>query len=103
MDLTTISLILGSVASMFAILAYVYKGINRRIKYNKAKTSAQQGRTTALASAVEIQSLRLNNIEKHLSLPHEERGKFLLIDELIELEKKAIDEYENHHTNLTGL
>lgn len=102
MDLTTISLILGSVASVFAIFAYLYKGINQRIKYNKAKTSAQQGRTTALASAVEIQSLRINNIENHLSLPQEERGKFLPTRELIELEKKAIDEYENHHTNLTG-
>lgn len=103
MDLTTISLILGSVASVFGILAYVYKIIDRRIKYNKAKTSAQQGRTTALASAVEIQSLRIGNIENYLSFPKEERGKFLPARELAELENKAIDEYESHHTNLTGL
>jgi hypothetical protein len=52
MNLVTVSLILGSAGSLLTILAYLYKGINRKIKYNQAKTLAQQGRTTSLASVV---------------------------------------------------
>ena len=102
MSLTTISILLGSLASFFTVLAYLYKGVNTRIKYNKAKTFAQQGRTTSLADAFEFQSLRISNIEKYLSLPPEERGSFQPSSELINLENKAMDEYEGHHTNLTG-
>jgi len=51
MSLTTISILLGSLASFFTVLGYLYKGVNTRIKYNKAKTFAQQGRTTSLANA----------------------------------------------------
>ena len=102
MSLTTISILLGSLASFFTVLAYLYKGVNTRIKYNKAKTFAQQGRTTSLADAFEFQSLRVSNIEKYLSLPPETRGNFQPSNELINLEQKAMEEYEGHHTNLTG-
>jgi hypothetical protein len=44
-------MLLGSLASFFAVLAYLYKGVNTRIQYNKAKKFAQQGRTTSLAEA----------------------------------------------------
>jgi hypothetical protein len=100
--LTSISILLGCLASFFTVLAYLYKGVNTRIKYNKAKTFAQQGRTTSLADAFEFQSLRISNIEKYLSLPPEERGSFQPSSELINLENKAMNEYEGHHTNLTG-
>ena len=102
MSLTTVSILLGSLVSFFTLLAYLYKGVNTRIKYNKAKTFAQQGRTTSLANAFEFQSLRISNIEKYLSLPPEEKGIFQPSNELINLENKAMDEYEGHHTNLTG-
>jgi len=103
MSLVTISLVLGSIGSLFTVLAYLYKGVNRKIQYNKAKTLAQQGRTTSLANVAEFQSLRIGNIEKYLSIPEEERGKFLPSNELINLKNKAMNEYESHHTNLTGL
>jgi hypothetical protein len=103
MNLGTISLILGSVASFLGIVAYLYKGVNRGVQYNKARTLAQQGRITSVVSVVELQSLRIGNIEKYLALPAQERGRFQPSDELISLENKAMDEYENHHTNLTGL
>ena len=69
MSLTTISILLGSLASFVTVLVYFYNGVNTRIKYNRAKTFAQQGRTTSLASAFEFQSLRVSNIEKYLTLP----------------------------------
>jgi hypothetical protein len=103
MNLGTISLILGSIASFLLILGYLYKGVTRGVKHNKARTLAQQGRIAAIANVSEYQGLRLGRVEKHLSLPEEERGKFYPDEELITLENKAMDEYESHHTNLTGL
>jgi hypothetical protein len=103
MNLVTLSIILGSIASFFAILTYLYKGISKGVQYNKARTFAQQGRITSVVSVVELQGLRIGNIEKYLSLPEPERGRFQPSNELINLENKAMDEYESHHTNLTGL
>jgi hypothetical protein len=103
MNLGTISVVLTCVASFMAILTYLYKGVNRGVQYNKARTLAQQGRITSVVSIVELQGLRIGNIEKHLSLPVQERGRFQPSDELLNLENKAMDDYENHHTNLTGL
>jgi len=103
MSLGTISLILGSVASFLLIWGYLYKGITKGVKHNKARTLAQQGRIASVADVAEYQGLRIGRIEKHLSLPEGERGRFHPDDELIALENKAMDEYENHHTNLTGL
>jgi len=103
MNLGTISIVLTCIASFMAIFAYLYNGISKRVKHNKARTFAQQGRIASVADAVEYQGLRTGRIEKYLSIPEQERGKFYPDEELINLENKAMDEYENHHTNLTGL
>ncbi len=103
MNLGTISLILGSIASFLLILGYLYKGVTKGVKHNKARTVAQQGRIASIANVAEYQSLRIGRIEKHLSLPEGERGRFHPDEELITLENKAMVEYESHHTNLTGL
>jgi len=103
MNLGTLSLILGSVASFLGIVTWLYKGVNRGVRHNKARTIAQQGRITSVVSVVELQNLRIGNIEKYLALPTQERGRFQPSDELIGLGNKAMDEYESHHTNLTGL
>jgi hypothetical protein len=103
MNLGTISLILGSIVSCLFIWGYLYKGVTKGVRHNKARTFAQQGRIESIADVAEYQSLRVGRIEKYLSLPEQERGKFHADDELINLENKAMEEYENHHTNLTGL
>lgn len=63
MNLATISLILGAIASFLAILAYLYKGV----RYNKARSKAQQGRIVSLVRVIQIQGQRLTIIERHLS------------------------------------
>jgi len=103
MNLGTISLILGSIASFLLILGHLYKGVTTGVKHNKARTFAQQGRIASIAAVTEYQGLRLGRIEKHLSIPEKERGRFYPDEELITLENKAMDDYESHHTNLTGL
>jgi len=103
MNLGTISVVLTCIASFMAIFAYLYTGVTKSVKHNKARTLAQQGRIASVASVLEYQGLRLARIEKHLSLPEQERRRFYPDEELITLENKAMDEYEGHHTNLTGL
>lgn len=95
MNLGTISLILGSVASVFAILAYLYKGV----RYNKARSKAQQGRIVALVQVVEFQGARLTILETYLS--KEDGGNYQISSGLIKLEEKALEEYRKHDTNLT--
>ena len=95
MNLGTIGSIVGSVASVFAILAYLYKGV----RYNKARSTAQQGRIIALVQMVEIQGERLTILETYLS--KEDGGNYQVSTTLIKLEQKALADYKKHDTNLT--
>jgi hypothetical protein len=62
-DLVTICLILGGVASSVATLAY----FDKRIRYNKARTRAQQGRISSLVQIIKLQGKRITIIEAYLS------------------------------------
>ena len=93
MNLATINLIIGTIAGTIAILVYLWKGV----KFNKARSKAQQGRITSLAEVVTFQHQRTSAIEKHLV----ETSDFRPSEGLTTLEEKALNEYESHHTNLT--
>jgi len=95
MNLATISLILGTVASFFAILAYMYKGI----RFNKARSRAQQGRIVALLQVAKFQGKRLTSIETYLS--KEDGNNYQMNHELIDLETEAMKEFKEHDTHLT--
>ncbi len=95
MTLGTLNLIIGSAAGVIGILVYLYKGV----RYNKARSKAQQGRITALVQIVEIQGERLTTLE--ISLSREEGGNYMVNKSLIKLEEKALQEYKDHDTNLT--
>jgi hypothetical protein len=94
LDLATISLILGAIASFFATLAYLYKGV----RYNKARSRAQQGRIASLFQIQQIQGQRLTNIEKYLSKDNEGHP---INSGLTELEEQAVNDYNEHDTKLT--
>jgi len=93
MNLATINLILGTIVATIAILVYLWKGV----RFNKARNKAQHGRITSLADAAVFQDKRTAAIEKHLVATSDFRPS----EDLIDLEKKALDEYTSHHTNLT--
>jgi hypothetical protein len=95
MNLLTISTILGALAALFTILGYLYKGV----RFNKARSRAQQGRIEALVQVVEIQGERMTIMEAYLS--KEDGGNYQVNAGLIKLEQKALDEYKKHDTNLT--
>jgi len=95
MNLGTVGLILSSLAALFTILAYLYKGV----RFNKARSKAQQGRIVALVQVVEIQGERLTIMEAYLS--KEDGGNYSINTGLINLEEKALAEYKKHDTNLT--
>jgi hypothetical protein len=98
MNLGTIGGILGAIASFLAIIAYLNKGI----KNNKARLTAEKGRVISLAEIVEIQGKRIEALEDYASLPKEDGGEiFRPNNPLIDLENKAREEYKNHQTNLT--
>jgi hypothetical protein len=95
MNLGTVSLGLGSLAALFTILAYLYKGV----RFNKARSEAQRGRIVALVQVVEIQGERLTILESYLS--KEDGGNYQVSSGLMKLEEKALAEYKKHNTNLT--
>ena len=97
MNLGTIGGILGAVASFLAIVVHLNKGI----KNNKARLTAEKGRVISLAEIVEIQGKRIEALEDYASLPKEEGEIFRPNNPLIDLENKAREEYRNHQTNLT--
>jgi hypothetical protein len=97
MDLGTIGAILGAIASLLGILAYLDKGIRN----NTARSIAEKGRVICLAEITEIQGKRIEALEFQASLPREESESFKPNNPLIDLENKAREEYKNHHTNLT--
>jgi hypothetical protein len=97
MTLGTIGAILGAIASLLGILAYLDKGIRN----NTARSKAEKGRVICLAEITEIQGKRIEALESHASLPKEESASFKPNNPLIDLENKAREEYESHHTNLT--
>lgn len=97
MNLGTIGGILGAIASIAAIVTHLNKGI----KNNKARLTAEKGRVISLAEIVEIQGKRIEALEDYASLPKEEGEIFRPNNPLIDLENKAREEYKNHQTNLT--
>jgi hypothetical protein len=97
MTLGTIGAILGAIASLLGILAYLDKGVRN----NTARSKAEKGRVISLAEIIEIQGKRIEALEFHASLPREESESFKPNNPLIDLENKAREEYKNHHTNLT--
>jgi hypothetical protein len=94
MNLGTISLVLGSLAALFTILAYLYKGV----RFNKARSKAQQGRIVSLFRIQQIQGQRLTRAEKHISKKDE---GYPIDDGLVQLEEEAMNEYKEHDTKLT--
>jgi hypothetical protein len=94
LNLATICLILGGIASFLAILAHLYKGV----QYNKARTKAQQGRITSLFRIQQIQGQRLTIIERHQS---KKDDSFPSDNGLQQLEEEAMNEYREHDTKLT--
>ena len=95
MNVGTIIGVLGGIASFVAVLAYY----DQRIRYNKARTRAQQGRITALVQIIKLQGKRLTVVETYLS--KEDGANYQVNAELIELEGEALEDYKAHDTKLT--
>jgi hypothetical protein len=94
LNLATISLILGTIASFLAILAYLYKGV----RFNKARSKAQQGRIASMFRIQQIQGQRLTLLEKHQS---KQSDSYPIDNGLQQLEEEAMNEYREHDTKLT--
>jgi len=80
MNLGTILAVLGGAGSGVALLAYY----DQRIRYNKARTKAQQGRISALLQIIKFQGKRLTVVETYLA--KEDGANYQINAELIELE-----------------
>ena len=97
MNLTTIGAILGAIASLLAILAYLDKGVQN----NKARLRAEKGRVISLEKIVRLQGERITALEDYASNPSDNGESFQPNKPLIDLENEARDEYKKHHTDLT--
>lgn len=95
MNLGTILAVLGGAGSGVALLAYY----DQRIRYNKARTKAQQGRISALLQIIKFQGKRITVVETHLA--KEDGTNYQINAELIELEEEALKDYKEHDTRLT--
>jgi hypothetical protein len=95
MNVGTIVAVLGSAGSFVAVLAYY----DQRIRFNKARTKAQQGRITALVQIIKLQGKRLTVVETYLA--KEDGNNYQVNAELIELEEEALEDYKAHDTKLT--
>jgi len=95
MNLGTILAVLGGAGSGVALLAYY----DQRIRYNKARTKAQQGRISALLQIIKFQGKRLTVVETYLA--KEDGANYQINAELIELEEEALEDYKEHDTRLT--
>ena len=95
MNVGTIVALLTGAASFVGLLAYY----DQRIRYNKARTRAQQGRITALVQIIKLQGKRLTVVETYLA--KEDGANYQVNAELIELEEEALDDYKAHDTKLT--
>ena len=95
MNVGSIVAVLGGIAWFVAVLAYY----DQRIRFNKARTRAQQGRITALVQIIKLQGKRLTVVETYLA--KEDGNNYEVNAELIELEKEALEDYKAHDTKLT--
>lgn len=95
MNVGSIVAVLGGVASFVAVLAYY----DQRLRFNKARTRAQQGRITALVQIIKLQGKRLTVVETYLA--KEDGNNYQVNAELIELEEEALEDYKAHDTKLT--
>jgi hypothetical protein len=95
MNVGSIVAVLTGIASFVAVLAYY----DQRIRFNKARTKAQQGRISALVQIIRLQGKRLTAIENYIA--KEDSGNYQVNNELIELEDEALEDYKAHDTKLT--
>ena len=95
MNVGMILAVLAGAASFVAVLAYY----DQRIRYNKSRTRAQQGRITALVQIIKLQGKRLTVVETYLA--KEDGANYQVNAELIELEEEALEDYKDHDTKLT--
>lgn len=95
MNIGTFLTVLAAAASVVAVLGYY----DQRIRYNKARTKAQQGRITALVQIIKLQGKRLTVMEAYLA--KEDGANYQINAELIELEEEALEDYKAHDTKLT--
>ena len=95
MNIGTIVALLTGAASFVGLLAYY----DQRIRYNKARTRAQQGRITALVQIINLQGKRISVVETYLA--KEDGNNYQVNADLIELEKEALEDYKAHDTKLT--
>ena len=95
MNVGTIFAVLGGAGSFVAVLAYY----DQRIRYNKARTRAQQGRITAWVQIIKLPGKRITVMETYLA--KEDGNNYQVNAELIELEEEALEDYKNHDTKLT--
>ena len=95
MNVGSIVALLTGAASFVGLLAYY----DQRIRYNKARTKAQQGRITALVQIIKLQGKRLTVVETYLA--KEDGNNYQVNAELIELEEEALEDYKAHDTKLT--
>lgn len=97
MNLVLVGGFLSSLASLCAILAFIYKGT----KVITARSKAQQGRIEDLYTLFEIQDEEIKDIKYYLSIPEEERGNFHDRNALKNVKTKMIKHYESHDTGIT--
>ena len=95
MNVGTILAVLGGAGSGVALLAYY----DQRIRYNKARTKAQQGRIVALLQVIKLQGKRIAVIETYLE--KEDGANYQINTELVDLERDALEDYKEHDTRLT--
>jgi len=95
MNLGTVSLVLGSLAALLTILASFYKAI----RFNKARSQAQQGRISALFDVAKFQGLRMTKVETYIA--KEDGQNYSINEELIRLEAEAMEEFKKNDTRLT--
>jgi hypothetical protein len=95
MNIGTIIAVLGGIASFVAVLGYY----DQRIRYNKSRTKAQQGRISALVQIIKLQGKRVTALEHYISSA--DGANYQVNNELIELEEEALEDYKAHDTKLT--
>lgn len=104
MNWATFSVIVGSIASLLAILAFIYKGskvVASAIKEEKNKTRSERARFETLWAIVQIQGEMLREVQNHLALPPAEREirEFHLRSSMSNLEQQAFERLASHKTD----
>lgn len=106
MNWATFSVVVGSIASLMAILAFIYKGskvVASAIKEEKNKNKAERARIETLWAIVQIQGEMIREVQNHLALPPEEREskEFYIRSSMSNLEQQAFERLASHRTDFT--